>query len=101
MNTTSNLCSHRVAHKRDIITRVPNLEFNHVGHTIQIDEAPDVKPRAFKWHAGLYAMWGWSPLLGRVTHHLTAGYLKALHSHQHGGENCKGEKAWVSDYDPE
>ena len=101
MNTTSNLCIHRVAHKRDIITRVPNLEFNHVGHTIQIDEAPDVKPRAFKWHAGLYAMWGWSPLLGRVTHHLMAGYLKALHSHKHDGENCEGEKAWVSEYDTE
>jgi len=101
VNTTSNLCIHRVAHKRDVITRVPNFEFNHVGHTIQIDEAPDVKPRAFKWHAGLYAMTSWSPLLGRATHHFMAGYLNALHSHKHAGVNSKGKKAWVSEYDTE
>merc|ERR1712085_42796 len=32
VNTTPNLCVQRVVHKRDIITRVPNLDFNHVGH---------------------------------------------------------------------
>ena len=65
VNTTTNLCVQRVAHKRDIITRGPNLDFNHVGHTIQIDEALDVKPRAHKWHAGLHAMTNWN-LIGWV-----------------------------------
>jgi len=92
VNTTPNLCVQRVVHKRDIITRVPNLDFNHVGHTIQIDEAEDVKPRAHKWHAGLHAMTNWNPMMGRVSHHLMAGYLKALNSH---GE---GKKPWVDDY---
>ena len=92
VNTTPNLCVQRVVHKRDIITRVPNFDFNHAGHTIQIDEAEDVKPRAHKWHAGLHAMTNWNPMMGRVSHHLMAGYLKALNSH---GE---GKKPWVDDY---
>ena len=92
VNTTPNLCVVRVAHKRDIITRGPNFDFNHVGHTIQIDEAADVKPRYHKWHAGLHATTNWNPMMGRVSHHLMAGYLKALNSH---GE---GKKPWVGDY---
>ena len=98
VNTTTNLCVQRVAHKRDIITRGPNLDFNHVGHTIQIDEALDVKPRAHKWHAGLHAMTNWNPMMGSGSDHLISSYLKALHSHKHDGANCKGEKAWVHEY---
>ena len=89
---------HRVAHERDLVTRVPNLLFTHAGHTLQIG-GEDFKPRAFKWHASRSAMTNWNPLRGRVSDHFMDGYLNALHSHKHSGKNCAGEKPWVSEYD--
>ena len=91
VNTKDNLCVQRVAHKRDIITRVPNLGYNHVGHTIQIDEASDVKPCAFKWHTSRHAMTNWNPMMGSGSDHRMAGYLKALNSHG-------TKKPWVTKY---
>ena len=99
VNNKQNLCVHRVAHKSDVITRGPNFNYNHVGHTIHIDEAEDVEPRAFMWHNGLHAMTNWNPLMGCVLDHLMDGYIKALHSHRHEGPNCKGEKPWVAAYE--
>ena len=91
VNTKDNLCVQRVAHKCDIITRVPNLGYNHVGHTIQIDEASDVKPCAFKWHTSRHAMTNWNPMMGSGSDHRMAGYLKALNSHG-------TKKPWVTKY---
>ncbi len=99
VNNKQNLCVHRVAHKSDVITRGPNLYYNHVGHTIHIDEAKDVEPRAFMWHNGKNAMTNWNPLMGYVLDHLMGGYIKALHSHKHDGINCEGEKPWVAAYE--
>ena len=98
VNNTENLCVQRVAHKNDIFTRVPNLGYNHVGHTIRIDE--EVEPRAYMWHTGLSAMTNWNPLMGRVSHHLMAGYIDALRSHKHDGPGgiIEGKKAWVTEY---
>ena len=98
VNARKNLRVHRVAHERDLVTRVPNMGFTHVGHTIQIG-GEDFKPRAFKWHASRHAMTNWSPMLGHVADHFMKGYLNALHSHKHSGKNCAGEKPWVSEYD--
>ena len=98
LNTRKNLRVHRVAHERDLVTRVPNGLFTHAGHTLQIGGA-DFKPRAFKWHASRSAMTNWNPLRGRVSDHFMDGYLNALHSHKHSGKNCAGEKPWVSEYD--
>jgi len=89
VNTKKNLCVHRVAHKNDLITRGPNLGYNHVGHTIQIDEAS--KPCAFEWHASRHAMTNWNPMMGRLTDHFMKGYLVALNSHG-------AEKPWVTEY---
>ena len=97
VNTKDNLCVQRVAHKRDVITRGPNLGYNHVGHTIHVDEADEVEPRAYMWHTGLSAMTNWNPLMGRVSHHLMAGYIEALQSHKHDGI-IEGKKAWVTEY---
>ena len=99
VNNKQNLCVHRVAHKSDVITRGPNLYYNHVGHTIHIDEAKDVEPRAFMWHNGKNAMTNRNPLMGYVLDHLMGGYIKALHSHKHDGINCEGEKPWVAAYE--
>eukprot|EP00964_Phaeocystis_antarctica_P000156 scaffold86_cov75-Phaeocystis_antarctica.AAC.2 len=97
VNNTENLCVQRVAHKSDVITRGPNLGYNHVGHTIHVDEADEVEPRAYMWHTGLSAMTNWNPLMGRVSHHLMAGYIEALQSHKHDGI-IEGKKAWVTEY---
>ena len=90
VNARKNLRVHRVAHERDLVTRVPNMGFTHVGHTIQIG-GEDFKPRAFKWHASRHAMTNWNPMMGSGSDHRMAGYLKALNSHG-------TKKPWVTKY---
>eukprot|EP00320_Phaeocystis_rex_P014052 CAMPEP_0119062770 /NCGR_PEP_ID=MMETSP1178-20130426/6287_1 /TAXON_ID=33656 /ORGANISM="unid sp, Strain CCMP2000" /LENGTH=380 /DNA_ID=CAMNT_0007044077 /DNA_START=74 /DNA_END=1216 /DNA_ORIENTATION=+ len=108
VKSKENLCVQRVVHKRDIVTRVPNFGYNHVGHTIQIDEALNFKPRAYKWHTGLHALTNWNPLLalvlGGISDHSTTGYLNALRSHTQSGKNDNGlgsgeMKEWVTEYE--
>ena len=128
VNTKANLCVQRVAHKQDVITRIrtsiptptptpipipipnqvitraPNLLYNHVGHTIQIGEAAE--PHAFKWHASCSFWTNWNPffglLQGGVGDHSMIKYVAALNSHQHGCGGCTcettGEKSWVAAY---
>jgi len=98
VNNKANLCVQRVAHKNDVVTRVPNFYYYHVGHTIQIDEAAE--PHAFKWHAGCSYWTNWNPFFGLLQggvsdHSMATGYMAALKSHKHDG---KGEKPWVTAY---
>mmetsp|Transcript_11109 Transcript_11109/g.27810 ORF Transcript_11109/g.27810 Transcript_11109/m.27810 type:complete len:365 (+) Transcript_11109:42-1136(+) len=99
VNNRENLCVQRVAHKSDVITRAPNLDYNHVGHTIHIDE--NAEPRAFKWHAGCHFWTNWNPIVGvfegGVGHHLMDSYIKALNTHANKS-NPSSEKQWVTEY---
>lgn len=100
VKTKENLCVQRVAHKRDVVSRAPNLNYNHVGHTIQIDE--DAEPRAFKWHAGCSFWTNWNPIVGAlrggVGDHSMSKYVKALNTHANSRSKPAVEKQWVTEY---
>jgi len=102
VKNTENLCVQRVAHKCDVVTRAPNFNYNHVGHTIQIDEAAEVKPHAFKWHAGRSYWTNWNPflgfLLGGIGDHSMTGYIRALNTHANSRPDSTGEKPWLTEY---
>ena len=87
-----------IPNPNQVVTRVPNFYYYHVGHTIQIDEAAE--PHAFKWHAGCSYWTNWNPFSGLLQggvsdHSMATGYMAALKSHKHDG---KGEKPWVTAY---
>tara|TARA_B110001469_G_scaffold118122_1_gene124608 strand:- start:273 stop:818 length:546 start_codon:yes stop_codon:yes gene_type:complete len=96
-----NLLVQRVAHKHDVITRAPNFNYHHVGHTIQIDEASE--PRAFKWHAGRSYWTNWNPFFGLLRggigdHSMEFGYIRALNSHVNSRSDSTVEKPWLTEY---
>ena len=91
----------RVAHKHDVITRAPNFNYHHVGHTIQIDEASE--PRAFKWHAGRSYWTNWNPFFGLLLggigdHSMEFGYIRALNSHVNSRSDSTVAKPWLTEY---
>ena len=79
---------------------MPNILYDHVGHTIQIDEA--AQPRAFNKHAGLSFWTNWNPLVGLLqgglSDHFMTGYLDALNSHVNSRSGPTVEKPWLTEY---
>ena len=92
----SNLRMHRVANRRDIVTRAPNLGYRHAGHTLVIDGAPGVAARAYKWHEGLSVLTNWNPLRGSVSDHSMASYIAALR--KHAPSATAAPEPWVTAY---
>ena len=92
----SNLRMHRVANRRDVVTRAPNIGYRHAGHTLVIDGAPGVAARAYKWHEGLSVLTNWNPLRGSVSDHSIASYIAALR--KHAPSATADPEPWVAAY---